>query len=89
MALKKRQAKSSRKTSSAKLESNSRKASDPIAVKIDGIGPDDSDLIKLLDDTITFIRKAGGRVGAEPFTETGLMFERLDLNDVVSLRHRS
>jgi hypothetical protein len=60
-----------------------------IQITIDGVGPSDAELIKLLEDTAKFIKDAGGRVGAEAFTEKGMAFQRLDLSDVVSLKHRS
>ena len=60
-----------------------------IQITIDGVGPEDESLVKLLEDTAKFVRESSGRVGAKPFTETGISFERLDLKDIVALKHRS
>lgn len=60
-----------------------------IQITIDGVGPDDQSLIKLLEDTAKFVRESADRVGADPFTEKGISFERLDLKDIVALKHRS
>jgi hypothetical protein len=58
-------------------------------VTIDGVDADDEALAQLLEDTAKFIRAAKGRAGAEAFTQKTLSFQRIELNDTVSLKHRS
>lgn len=59
----------------------------PVVVSIEGA--DAGDLAKLLEDTARFITAAGGSITAGPYENKDVMFERLELNDFVTVAHRS
>ena len=52
-------------------------------------GSNDDDLIKLLEDTVEYLKSTAGHSTANSLQKVETTFQRLSLGDIVSLKHRS